>query len=427
MNAPFQIEPTTDLGLLQRPESVSDTGIRREVLEDLALKILYLSGPFSLLDLSKYLRLSMGISEELFQRLRAAQLCQVTGMTGNVAEIAISSQGRARALELLSFSQYSGAAPVPLESYTAQVRRQSVRNVEVHPPDVARAFTHLVLDESMLSQIGTALNSGAPIFLYGPTGTGKTSIAGTLSRVVAEDQVWVPFAVEIDGQIIVVYDPLVHKRIAESAPSGIDGRWVLCHRPTVVAGGELTIEMLDLQFNPVTKFYSAPLQMKANNGVLFIDDFGRQRMPPAAFLNRWVVPLDRGIDFLSLAGGKTIEVPFEMLVVFATNMDPSALMDPAFLRRLQTKIKVGSITGSHFCEIFRRVAEDRGLECDPDVINELAGIITGEMGQTLSACYPQDLVSQICSAARYSGEQPRLDRASVKRAAELYFLPSSTR
>lgn len=264
MDDPSQSEPLA--GPLQKPESVSDVGVRKGVLEGLALKFLYLSGPLSVLELSKHIRLSPRVTDELFRWLRAEQLCEVTGMSGNIPNIAITSQGRSRALELLSMSQYVGAAPVSLESYAKQVRQQSVRNVEVHPPDVERAFAHLVVDSRILWQLGTALNSGTSIFLYGPTGVGKTAIAETLSRVLAVDKVWIPFAVEVDGQIIAVYDPLIHKSVAEPAPWNSDGRWVLCHRPAVLVGGELTVEMLDLQFNPITKFYTGPVQMKANNG-----------------------------------------------------------------------------------------------------------------------------------------------------------------
>jgi predicted ATPase with chaperone activity len=252
---------------------------------------------FSVIDLSKHLRLSHTVGEEIFHRLRALQLCEVTGLSHNVPDLAITSRGRARALELLSLSQYASAAPVSLESYVKQVREQSIRNVEVHRTQVERAFRHLVLDSQMIDRFGTALNSGTSIFLYGPTGVGKTVIAETLSRVLAEDKVWIPYAVEVDGQIITVYDPVVHKAAEEPAALDRDGRWVLCHRPAVLVGGELTGDMLNLQFNPITKFYTGPIQMKANNGALIIDDFGRQRLRPEELLNRWIVPLDRGNRF----------------------------------------------------------------------------------------------------------------------------------
>src|SRR6266568_9479263 len=265
------------LGPAKKPVSIAEVGLRQTVLEDLALKTLYLSGPFSVLELSKLTRLSFEVASELLKRLRTEQLCQVTGLSGQIPDLAITSQGRTRAQELLAQSQYMGPAPVPLSSYVAQVKKQTVEDVEVRPDDVHRAFAHLVLDDDTLWQLGTALNSGAAIFLYGPSGVGKTTIAETLSRVLAEDAVWLPYAVEIDGQIITVYDPTVHKRLEKLEPQGHDERWVLCQRPSILVGGELTIEMLDLQYNPATKFYSGPVQMKANNGVLIIDDFGRQR------------------------------------------------------------------------------------------------------------------------------------------------------
>jgi predicted ATPase with chaperone activity len=392
------------------------------VLEDLALKNLYLSGSLSVLELSQKTRLSFEATNELFCRLRAELLCQVTGMTSNIPQIAITSQGRSRAMELLSQSHYAGAAPVSLESYIEQTRKQSVKNVEVHAADIKRAFAHLVIGSEMLRQFGTALNSGSSVFLYGPAGVGKTTIAETLSRVLAEDEVWIPYAVEVDGQIITVYDQAIHKRAPESEPENHDERWVLCHRPAVLVGGELTAEMLDLQFNAITKFYVGPVQMKANNGVLIIDDFGRQRLRPEELLNRWVVPLDRRIDFLTLSGGKKIEIPFEMLIVFATNMDPADLVDAAFLRRIQTKIKVGAVSDEQFCEIFRRVAAEQGVKGDEGICNNLIDFIRGTLNQELRSCYPRDIVNQICWAARYEGRKPYLDRAALVQAVEAYFL-----
>ena len=404
------------------PENIADVGARKSFLEGLLLKILYLSSPLTMAEWGDQARLKPRIVDELFRRLRSEQLCEVTGMVGNVRRVAITSQGRSRASELMALNQYAGPAPVSIESYVRQVRLQSVRNLEVHPPAMRQAFSHLVVDDKTLAQLGTALNSGASIFLYGPTGAGKTSIAETLPRVFAQEAVWIPYAVEVDGQIITVHDPLIHKTVAAASVPNSDPRWVLCERPTVVVGGELTIDMLDLQFNSGTKFYAAPGQMKANNGVLIIDDFGRQRVRPEELLNRWVVPLDRRIDFLTLAGGKKVEIPFELFVVFATNMDPSELVDAAFLRRIQTKVNVNMASPQQFSEIFRRVCNDAGMAYDPALIDELVDSLQNRLKEPLRPCYPRDLVNQITWAARYEGRKPRLDRDSLISAVEAYFL-----
>jgi energy-coupling factor transporter ATP-binding protein EcfA2 len=417
----FKIEPVD--GPTYRPQSVGEVDVHQSVLEDIALKILYLSSSLSILELSEKTKLSFEVSKELSFRLRTEMFCQVTGINGQIPQIAITSQGRTRAMELLAQCCYAGPAPVTLENYVEQTRKQSINNVEVHAADIQRAFAHLVLDRETLRQFGTALNSGSSIFIYGPPGVGKTTIAETLSRVVAEDEIWIPYAVEVDGQIITVYDPVIHCRVKGSKPQNRDDRWVLCQRPAVMVGGELTAEMLDLQFNPITKYYVAPAQMKANNGVLIIDDFGRQRLRPEELLNRWVVPLDRRIDFLTLSGGKKIEVPFEMLVVFASNMDPAQLVDACFLRRIQTKIKIGPVSDGQFCEIFRRVADQHQVPFDARIPEDLIDFIRGTLKQELRQCHPRDIVNQVLWAARYEGRKPHLDHAAMAQAIQAYFLP----
>jgi len=409
-------------GPARRPQTFDEFDVNQSVLEDLALKILYLSGSLSVHQLAEKTQLSFEVAKEIAFRMRSELLCQVTGMNGHIPQIAITSEGRSRASDLLAQNHYTGPAPVSLESYITQTKKQSVGKTEVHEDEVKRAFAHLVIDPALLRQFGTALNSGSSIFLYGPPGTGKTTVAETLSRVIAEDEVWIPYAVEVDGEIITLYDSAIHKRMVDEEPEDCDSRWVLCQRPAVMVGGELTAEMLDLQYNPTTKFYVGPAQMKANNGVLIIDDFGRQRLRPEELLNRWVVPLDRRIDFLTLAGGKKLEIPFEMLIVFASNMDPALLVDECFLRRIQTKIKIGGVSDAQFTEILRRVAHEHDVEMDPLVPQDLISFIRQVLKLELRQCYPRDIMNQILWAARYEGKKPTLNHASMAKAVEAYFL-----
>ena len=419
------IAAETLTGPIRKPRSLGEIDVGKVVLENLALKTLYLSGSISVLELAEKMRLGYEVATELFYRLRADLLCQASGMIANIPQISITTQGRSRASDLLAQSQYMGPAPVSLDSYVVQVRSQSVRDVEVHIEDVERAFASLVINKTTLGQFGTALNSGSSIFLYGPPGTGKTTVAECLSRAFSEDLVWIPYAIEVDGQIITIFDPAVHMCMPSKEPESHDERWVLCSRPAVMVGGELTVDMLDLQFNPGSKYYVGPVQMKANNGVLIIDDFGRQRIGPTELLNRWVVPLDRRVDFLTMAGGKKLEIPFEMLVVFASNMNPYELVDPAFLRRIQTKIKLGALNDEQFCEIFRRIAAELRVAYDPEIPNDLIEFIRVTLRQELRACYPRDIVRQACWSARFENRKPFLDRATLQRAIEVYFLPAA--
>jgi predicted ATPase with chaperone activity len=408
--------------MISASNSIEELGVRRSLLEDLALKILYLMGEMSLHELARQLGLSLSVVEELFQRLRKDQLCQVTGMAGRVHRISTTSAGKTRALELLAQNQYAGVAPVSLSDYISRIHAQSVRGMEITPADMNRAFEQLVVDTQTLNQLGTAVVCGRAIFLYGPTGTGKTTIAETLTRLFSDDQIWVPYSVEVDGQVITVYDSVLHQKVEQPQGSDYDRRWVLSRRPRVMVGGELTVEMLDLQFNPSTKFYTGPVQMKANNGMLIVDDFGRQRISPEELLNRWVVPLDRHIDFLTLAGGKKIEIPFDLFVIFATNLDPTKLVDEAFLRRIQTKIKVDFVTPERFREIFRRICQQFGLKYDQAIVDDLIQMIDLEHKEPLRACYPGDIVQQILSEARYLQKEPLLEHETVAQACRNYFL-----
>ena len=406
------------------PATLADLGVPRKLLEDLALKTIHLLGEVSLMGLAEHMHVDLRIVDEIFQRLRKEHLVQVTGMVVGVHQLVATAEGRARAMDLLALSQYAGPAPVSLADYVHRVREQTVRRMEVSPDAVQSAFGDMVLEQPMLDQLGTAVVSGNAIFLHGPSGTGKTTLAEALWRLFQRDPIWVPHAIVVDGQIITVYDPQIHHAAEGPTPPEADRRWMLCQRPRVIVGGELTIEMLDLQFNPLSKFYVAPVQVKANNGLLIVDDFGRQRVRPEELLNRWVVPLDRRIDFLTLAGGRKLEVPFDVIVVFATNLNPATLADEAFLRRIQTKIKVDNIGREQFHEITRRICENVGLAYDHAVVDHLADVIATELRQPLRACYPRDIVQQVVWGARYHRQVAALTREAVEQACRSYFLAS---
>jgi predicted ATPase with chaperone activity len=296
--------------------------------------------------------------------------------------------------------------------------RQQAAHVRVSRGSLRRALADLVLPENLLDQLGPALISQKALFLYGPTGNGKTSLAERLLRVY-EDAVLIPYAVELGGYIITLFDPVLHHPLAEQ-PDDLDARWVLCYRPSVAAGGELVSEMLELRSDASSGIYSAPLQMKANNGILVIDDFGRQVISPRDLLNRWIVPLDRRVDYLSLHHGQKLCIPFEVMVVFATNLDPSELADEAFLRRIHNKIYVEPVTKQCFHEILARVLDERRMSCDAQTAAYVAELCMRH-GDALKACYPADLCDILLWRSRYEGRPPEVTRNELDHAAGLYF------
>ncbi len=404
----------------KEPETVEQTRVPVNLLKGLFVKTLYLAGELSLAELGRRMELGPDVVFELFESIRKDKQVEVTGMTGGNHRIVCTSKGQSEAQQIMTRDMYAGPAPVSLETYAEVVRMQSVMSVDVHRSDLEKAFDKLVIGDAMLDQLGAALVSGQSIILYGPTGTGKTAIAETLPRIY-KDSVWIPHAVEVQGQIMTVFDKLLHTSRGERMPPDCDARWELCRRPRVMVGGELTMELLDLQFNPSLGYYSAPLQMKANNGILIIDDFGRQRISPAELLNRWIVPMDRRIDFLTLAGGTKFEIPFDLIVAFSTNLNPASLADEAFMRRIQTKIHVTYVSGEQFHEISRRICDKAGMECDATVVNGFIEKLTS-LKQPLRACYPRDIIEHIRWKAKYQGTQPLLTMSAIEDACNNYFL-----
>lgn len=407
---------------LRGPATQRDLDIPMNVVEDLVLRRAFQANRTSVSRLSHELALSAQIITDCFESLRSRDYVDVVKLEGNDYVFSLTSMGRERASASLDRCAYNSIAPVSLARYT-EVVTMLRSEVRVTPEMVRHAFQDLVMNQKTVDRIGPAFSTQQSIFFYGPSGTGKTSIAERLIRLY-DDWVVVPYAVEMDGQIIVVFDPTVHRAV-ERQPPGFDRRWVVCERPIVVAGGELELSMLQLKRDPISKVFAAPLQMKANNGIFLVDDFGRQLIPPGALLNRWIVPLERRIDYLSLDSGLKFSIPFEVLVVFSTNLDPAKLGDEAFFRRIQNKIYIGATTIEEFDMILDRTAERFGVELDEDA-HMLVRMVCREFGRgRLYPCYPVDLVRLVKSICEYGGGPTLLDRDTLWKAAELYFTTGS--
>ncbi len=386
---------------------------------DLMLRRVLLEGYSSLQSLGEKLRLSFSILSIVFHQMRQQQLVEIKGMNGNDYNFSLSGAGKALAAERFQITQYAGAAPVSLPDYSNATKTQSAQ-LNVDRKALKVAFSDLVVPDRLLDQLGPALISQNSIFIYGPTGNGKTSLAERMLRVYT-DTVLLPYAVEVDGQVISVYDPVVHQKLDMMDDPDIDPRWILCKRPCIVVGGELIPSMLELRLDESSGIYAAPLQMKANNGIFIIDDFGRQLMSPRDLLNRWIVPLDRRVDYLMLRYGVKFQIPFELMVVFSTNLDPGDLADEAFLRRIHHKIFVDAVDEPAFDQIFGRVAGKFGITAEPDSAGHLRKLCLREGRTELRACYPGDICNILTAIGKYEGRPPRITRSELERAAALYF------
>jgi predicted ATPase with chaperone activity len=405
------------------PQTIDELAIPQTLVVDLMLRRLLLEGVTTLQSLTQKLKLSINIVDYVFRHMRQQQLVEVKGMLGNDYQFTLSAAGRALASERFQISQYAGGCPVSLRDY------QAATNAQVAQPSITRqslrdAFSDLVVTDRMLDQIGPALIAQRSIFIYGPTGNGKTALAERMLRVY-NDSILVPYAVEVDGQVISVYDPVVHHAIEHDDPH-VDPRWVCCRRPCIMVGGELVPNMLELRLDDLSGIYAAPLQMKANNGILIIDDFGRQLMSPRDLLNRWIVPLDRRVDYLTLRYGVKFQIPFELMVVFSTNLDPADLADDAFLRRIQNKILVDPVDAGVFDQIFARLMTTKGIDYDPDTAKHLRTVCLQAGGSELRACYPGDITDIIESISQYERREPVINRVNLERAAHLYFARTSS-
>ena len=400
------------------PQTFEELGISQSLVLDLVVRRLLLEGFSNLQSLSNTLKLSVPILNIVFTHMRQLQLVEVKGMLGNDYNFTLSQAGKMLAGERFQISQYAGAAPVSLKDYHSATKAQAAQ-VRIDRKILRSAFSDLVVSDSLLDQLGPALISQNSIFVYGPTGNGKTSLAERMLRVY-QDTVLMPYAVEVDNQVISLYDPVVHQKLEIDDPD-VDPRWVLCRRPCIVVGGELIPSMLELRLDESSGIYAAPLQMKANNGIFIIDDFGRQLMSPRDLLNRWIVPLDRRVDYLMLRYGVKFQIPFELMVVFSTNLEPSDLADEAFLRRIHNKIFVDAVDDKAFDQIFHRVVTSFSIPCEPDSAEYLRKLCLREGRTELRACYPADICNILTSIGKYEGRPPFMSKSELERATALYF------
>ena len=407
------------------PKTVEETGLSFSFIVDLITKHALNMGEFSIPEIAERTKLTLAVVNEAIDRLRHDQLVQVKGaseLSKLTYRLSLTKAGIKQASSLMEVSRYVGPAPITLDDYRNMVEIQTIKSIFVNPESIREAFSNLVVNERFLESIGPAVSSGKAIFLYGPSGNGKTSIAETIGRILP-GSIYMPYAVLAEGEIIMIYDKASHVAVQpQYSADSVDQRWVLIERPVVMVGGEMTLRSLDLDFNAISKFYEAPLQMKANNGLFIVDDFGRQQVEPQSFLNRWIVPLERRTDFLSFHTGMKIEIPFDQLVVFSTNLDPGSLVDEAFLRRIRYKIKVDHPELSEYREIFQRVCDANGIAFNNEVFDHLIEDYYHQNNVKLSSCHCRDIIEQIVENARYHGLKPELTKEALSSAWNSYFV-----
>jgi len=405
-----QAEPDAVQRLAPQPCSVADTGLAENLLGDLLCKHLSDAGVLDMPQLVARLALTGSVLEELLAFLRKDGRIEVLGQSGGQGlRYGLTERGRHSAKDALARSGYLGPAPYPVERYRQLLKAQSVHQCRIDAQAMRDAFVGIVLDAELLDQLGPAMNSGRAIMIYGPAGTGKTYISQRLIRLFGEG-VWIPYAIAINEAIVEIFDPQVHTPLPGSArptslrlDQGIDRRLVQCRRPILITGGELTLDMLDIRFDPYSRQYQAPLQLKASNGIFIIDDLGRQRMPPVDLFNRWIVPMEEKKDFLNLGGGRHCELPFDLVLVFSTNLNPLELADAAFLRRIGYKLHFDHLQADQYGQIWRQECEKLSIPFDPQLVAFAIERLHGPEDVPLLPCHPRDLLNMALDRQRYLG------------------------
>ena len=422
--------PASRTMLPRAPQTPEETGLSGTFLVELVAKTMFQLGLTRLTELSNHLCLAGTVVEAVCQFMRRETLLEVTRRGQHEADVQfeLTQAGRARAADWLARNSYVGPAPVPLDVYSERVRAQSVTRQAITVDQVRAAFADLVVPESLIDLLGTAVNSARPMLLYGPAGSGKTYLAEQLRRLLV-GPVAVPHAITVHGEVIRVFDMQCHRPLADDGlPRAAldnrarpDTRWLMCERPCVVSGGELTLEMLDLSFDARAGYYEAPPHFKANNGIFIVDDLGRQVITPRQLMNRWVVPMERRHDHLMLRNGGKFTIPFDMVLVFSSNLRPDQLEDAAFLRRLGHKIAVGAVSLGDYASIFERACAEQGIAPDPEAFTLLVEGHHKPQGRPLLACYPRDLLHLVASRARYLGVRACLSPELIDWAWQAYF------
>ncbi|QRF65568.1 hypothetical protein [Ponticoccus alexandrii] len=420
---------TTTVMAPPAPKRIEDMNLSIVMMRDIVLKTMFRKNTNTVTNLARAVCLPVPVTQELIDLGRGQGLIEAMGTMGAAGEISsempyqLTDSGKARALDALAQSEYFGPMPVPLDVYREQVRRQSIRNIQITRDQLTGAMGHLILPDDLIGNLGPAVSSGRSILMYGPPGNGKSSISNGI-RDAMGDRIYVPRAIEYSGQVITVYDPIVHSKAEEDAenPTALrrtarfDRRYVMCRRPTVITGGELSLSMLDLVYNPTARTYQAPLQLKSTGGIFIVDDLGRQAEPPQKLVNRWIVPLEESKDILALQSGEKFEVPFDTLVIFSTNFHPNEIFDQAALRRIFFKIKIDGPSQENFLKIFALVARKKGMQLDEASLVHLMKRKYPMIDNIYANYQPVFLIDQMIAVCDFEGVPYRMTPELVDRA-----------